>query len=214
MIYQIGAQAVGTYRPNFKILDGDPQRITLKDETPEIGLITRPGNYAVATGRAVDPEFVPTKVKWLSSQPVPDVDKLHGILVVSDQFKETVEKFEHHHQFLPVQFIAKDSDRVIAERWFFIVCNRLDAVDRDRTTLILRNGVLWVPVTDLPVEERPDWYVEGTQPKLVYSDAKIGAASAWRDKFLINGPFVSAALGDALAKLNLTGIILIPKESY
>jgi hypothetical protein len=59
------------------------------------------------------------------------------MIVVSGRFREIVDQFEPGvHQFLPVRYVDEQAN-VLAERYYFITCNRLDSVDRIRTTMIL-----------------------------------------------------------------------------
>jgi hypothetical protein len=61
------------------------------------------------------------------------------MIVVSGRFREIVDQFEPGvHQFLPVRYVEQAN--VLAER-YFITCNRLDSVDRIRTTMILHKGM-------------------------------------------------------------------------
>ncbi len=211
MVYYLGYQTVGEYKVNIRNLDGDPQKIEAVDTTPDDGLsIIR---HPTTSGRPIKTEFVPTKIQWQDKQPVPDVDQPFGMLSVPDRFKEIVEQIEPGvHQFLPVEFVDVAGNH-LAHRWFFIVCNRLDSVDREHTTMVLANGKLWMPERNLPAEERSVTFDPNLEPKLVFNDGQIGTMQAWHDKFDLYGPFVSDALGQALLETNLSGISLSKAES-
>lgn len=159
MVYYLGYQTAGEYKVNFRNLDGDPYKIEAVDATPDGGISIM--RHPTISGRAIKTEFVPTKIEWQDSQPVPEVDQPFGILSVPDRFKEIVEQLEPGvHQFLPVEFVDVEGNH-LAHRWFFIVCNRIDSVDREHSTFVLWKGKIWTPATDLPREEWPAHYVPG-----------------------------------------------------
>nr|WP_296722382.1 DUF1629 domain-containing protein [Erythrobacter sp.] len=66
--------------------------------------------------------------------------------MVSDRFRHCVEMLEPGvHQFFRVDILWQD-ESFAAKRYFMVVCNRLDAIDRGLTTMRFK-GVLWEPVT-------------------------------------------------------------------
>lgn len=137
----------------------------------------------------------------------------HRNLTVPDRFKEIVEQLKPGvHQFLPVEFVDVEGNH-LAHRWFFIVCNRIDSVDREHTTMVLANGKLWMPERNLPAAERSVTFDPNLEPKLVFNEGQIGTMHVWHDKFDLYGPFVSDALGKELLNASLTGISLSMADS-
>ena len=68
-----------------------------------------------------------------------------GCRVPPERFREIVETFEPGvHQFLPVTYVDR-SGKTLAQRHYFVACNRLDSVDRAQTTMVLFNGARWLP---------------------------------------------------------------------
>lgn len=213
-VFQVGRVPVNSHSSAFQNVDGDPQLVELMDPSSDVGGGPIPsGPYAAKAGRVLRTEHLPTRIHWKSLRSVPEVDRLYDMFTVSDDFKAIVETYEVGHQFVPVEFLSKDRKTVVAKRWWFFACNRLDTIDREATTMVLRKGMLWCPATDLEPSERPAWWTPAVKPTLVFSLEKIGSAQLWQDKHLINGPFITRALGDALGRANLSGLTLIPRQA-
>lgn len=217
MVYYLGYQAVGDYRASIRNLDGDPLKVEIADTTPDDGLNTTPGaSNAVSTGRPIETEHVPTLIEWQGDQAVPDIDQLFGMLTVSDHFKEIVERFESNvHQFLPVEFVTTDG-RHLASRWFFIVCKRIDSVDREHSTMFLSKNGRW----NAPKRARrrypdevPDGFDATAEAKYVFNNGQIGEIHIWCDKFMNGKPWLSDKLGQALIEGQLSGLFLTSAES-
>jgi hypothetical protein len=143
---------------------------------------------------------------------VPDFDN-GPFLNVSARAKALIEQFEPGvHQFLPVEFVDIDGKH-LEDRWFFVVCNRLDTIDRQHVQgFLLRRGKMWTPIEDylrdMP-DEIPSGYDTSQKSKLVFSRAKIGAAHFRCDEHLGRpGPFISDAVAAALKASSLTGLRL------
>jgi hypothetical protein len=88
---------------------------------------------------------------------VPDFDN-GPFLNVSARAKALIEQFEPGvHQFLPVEFVDIDGKH-LEDRWFFVVCNRLDTIDRQHVQgFLLRRGKMWTPIEDY-LRDMPDEY--------------------------------------------------------
>ena len=122
--------------------------IEVEDSTPDGGLYFGHGR-ALVSGRRVKTDHVPKQMKAQSKGPIPDYGKCYSLTFVSDRFKAVVEQIEPGvHQFIPFQIIGTHKS-VLAETWFMVVCNRLDGMDRDHTTLVLYKGRDWVPARDI-----------------------------------------------------------------
>lgn len=211
MVYALGSKPTLGHYAGLEPLDGDVSKIEVADKAPDGSFDANTAStYPFNQGRPVLTEHVPTKVEWQERGPVPDVETVRGFLVVPARFREIVEQFEPAvHQFLPVDFVDRQR-AVLARRYFFIACNRLDSVDRALTTMILVRGHLWMPASDLVgwrPQEIPPGFDVNVEPKLVFNTAQIGGKHAWSDMFLpLTGPYLSDALGAALEAEHFTGI--------
>lgn len=217
MVYSLGSKPTLGHYAQQKTLDGDVFKIEVADKTPDAGFDANTAStYPARQGRPIQPQHVFTKVEWQESGPVPDVETVCGLLVVSDRFREIVEKLEPGvHQFLPVDYVDGHG-AILAKRYVFVACNRIDSVDRVHTTMILFKGMRWTPATDLvgwKPEEIPPGFDVKAKPKLVFNNAQIGGKHAWSDMFLIYGPYLSDALGAALEAEHFTGISLQNEEA-
>jgi len=173
---------------------------------------TRADDPSQPGGPSVDPANVPTKVQWKDrhGHPIPDFDN-GPFLNVSARAKAIVEQFEPGvHQFLPVEFIDVNGKH-LEDRWFLVVCNRLDTVDREHVRgTLLSGGKLWRPARELLreyPEEIPPGFDLNVEPKLVFSRAKVQGYHIWQDKHFGGGEtFISDELADALISAGMTGI--------
>ena len=118
-------------------------------------------------------------------------------LLVDAKFRAEVETLEPGvHQFFPIELVWKDGSHA-ADRFWFVPCNRLDSVDRAKTTIIFRSF----------------WYFDNDpSKKLVFSRAQIGDHHAWIDKFIIpsGGVWISNLLKQRLESAGVTGMCLAP----
>jgi hypothetical protein len=217
MAYEIKYDPPYTQMAASKLLDGDLHRVTLLDQTPEPGLpyADQAASDHLDSGRAIDPTFLPSTVLIPGGHgAITDYGGTHGIRIVSSEFREIVEALEpERHQFFPVRLVDKRKQH-LADHFIWIVCNRLDGVDREQTTLELWKGVLWRPYTDrgegqvMPSRDRIP------AAKLVFNASQIGDAHFWRDKFLLSRMlFCSEAARMAMADAELTGVRLKPIET-
>jgi len=216
MVYALGSLPTLGHYSNQDTLDGDVFKIEVADKTADAGFdANTAATYPARQGRPILPEHVFTRVEWQESGPVPDVETVRGMLVVSDRFREIVEKFEPGvHQFLPVDYVDGHGAG-LAKRYVFVACNRIDSIDRAQTTMVLFKG-LWVPARDLDrrKQEIPPGIDVNAEPRLVFNNAQIGGRHAWSDMFLpLYGPFLSDALAMALQAERFTGIALGKQES-
>ena len=68
-------------------------------------------------------------------------------LLVTEKFKQIVERFEPDvHQFLPVDI--EQGGKVIAKRYFFYICNRLDTLAKDASIPPVGEDERYMPVHD------------------------------------------------------------------
>lgn len=196
-------------------LDGDILAIRLLDETPEPGLRTSPGTEAAVAGRAVDSTHVPTRMLIGGGcSAVTDHNRYNGLVFVSTELKALVEGLEPGiHQFFPVELVDQDG-RHLADHWFWVVCNRIDSVDRALTAAVLWKGVLWRPARELSEDELPVGTDRSRQATIVFNSQQIGAAHFWRDKYLSGGGlYCSDRAANLIREAALTGIELIEQET-
>jgi hypothetical protein len=211
MVYSLTSQPTLGHEAGKKALDGDVSRIEVADKTPDAGFDANTAStYPTRQGRPVRTDHVPTRVEWQERGAVPDVDSVRGLLAVPPRFQEIVEQFEPGvHLFLPVDYLDRKGT-VLARRCFFVACNRIDSVDRARTTMVLVDGAVWMPAKSLvgwKPEKIPAGFDVNVAPKLVFNNAQIGGKHAWSDMFLpLYGPYLSEALGAALEAAHFTGV--------
>ncbi len=189
-VWSFGFNEVAGFTVGRDVLDGDPIKIEYLETTLDQGLNPTFKAGRLYAGRPVKPDHVPTRVKWSSKKHPPyDVFMLRGLILVSDDFKEIIERHEPDvHQFFPVQAIYKDGSKA-GQMYFFNICNRLDTMDRERATTKF-DGVHWDPASG----------------DFVFSKRLIGDHHAWKDKFIHPGRFLSDTVKSEIEKMGLTGI--------
>ena len=174
--------------PQIEILDEATDKLELVDPTPDGGMNL---NKPMQNGRALKPDYMPTKVRRLDDRPIPDYRTWQYFYSVSDLFKEVVEKIEPGvHQFFPAEYVDRN-DNHLASMWFLNVVNRIDSVDRaltEPTGMILAHGRMWIPAYDVPGADRPALKARFPAPKMYFSRKQIGDRHLWFDKHSIYGP--------------------------
>jgi hypothetical protein len=215
MVYALGNQTrIGGKKViGLELLKGDDERlIEVIDGTPDGGLYFGHGR-ALVSGRRVKTEHMPSQMKAYSKGVIPDYGRWYRLTYVSDRFKAVVEAIEPNvHQFIPFQIVGSKKV-VLADMWLMVVCNRLDSVDREHTTLVLDRGRMWMPGRELPREQWPPNFDPNVKGKFVFNLAEIGAHHLWYDKHSIYGPYLSDVLAEALMKADLTGVVLVKQEA-
>jgi hypothetical protein len=208
MVYWFSAAPVLNYLVNVIPLDGDINQIRTVDQTPDGGGRTHKG---VGAGRKVHTEHFPTRMEWqgpVDPATIGDFNQTN-LLNVSERAKDLIESLEPSvHQFVPVEYLDK-SGAHLDRRYFWVVGNRLDSADHDRTTFVLLGGKMWRPIQDV-AQSFPDHLPRGVDPaassSLLFSREQIGSAQVWRDKFIDGGgPLVSATFVGAVSSSGLTG---------
>jgi uncharacterized protein DUF1629 len=200
MAHFLGYKPTGLYRPSFDVLDGDYSKIQNIDMSPDGGLHAGPfttGSEAARSGRKIKSEFVPTKILW-ESRPnrISDHFTPQGMPCVSERMKAIIEQFEPDvHQFFPVDVIGKNGD-LLAKHHLFIVCNRLDSIDRKSMPYELIGG---------------RWNGAGPLGVIIFNRRQIGGAHVWIDKYVGDGLLVSNALAGELKKAKLTALEIGPE---
>lgn len=176
-------------------LDGDLRKIEYEDRTLDrngAGGAFMPGDLNL--GRRLKVDHIPTTVHWggPKNRPLPDVLKGRGMVLVSDRFKNSVERLEPEiHQFFPIGAKFKKDGMHAADMYFLNICNRLDSVDRKYTTWPLR-GSSFEPQ-------------DGKE--LVFNLDQIGNHHLWHDKHIYFGWMISDALHDAMIDSGVKGLV-------
>ena len=214
MVYYLGTEILGKSWPGSEPLDGDTSKVEVIDSTPDGGLDFRPGERSYKSGRWVKTEHLPTRMEWQEkAKLLPEIGHPHGILAVSGRFKDIVEEFEPGvHQFVPFEYVDKKGNH-LANRWWLIVGNRLDSVDRKHTTYVLWEDYMWRSPKDLAREDQSYEYNSTIKPKLVFSEAAVGSHHLWYDQHDMYGPFLSDMLAHALEVAKISGLKLTKAES-
>jgi hypothetical protein len=203
MVYLIGKKKeLGRY-PNERFLDGDPPKIRVEGPvTEEMERAIAPKHtHQYILGYRIEGKNVPTIWQWTSKRQVPDYYIPRGFPCISTRMKGVVEEFEPDvHQFFPVTVVNKAKEK-IAERWLWVVCSRIDGVDREHTNLFFQNERLWTS----------SYKVEGhwkkvRNPKVVFNKSQTRGYHFWRDKHLMGGGIYASDEGaETVLALDLAG---------
>lgn len=168
-------------------------------------------------GYWVKPETLPKQYLWANGgRPLPDV--LPGF-VVSPRFRELIEQFEAGvHQFVPIEIYNDRKGGPVATYYWFIVGQRLDSVDRERTTYLWKatpdtqSGGYWTRRVRNPATRK---YEDIPGAELVFSEGKAAGRHIWYDPHLLtfgNG-LCSETFAKAVAAGNFTGVETSPRKS-
>lgn len=212
LVHYLSTRSLLAYLPNQVPLDGDMNKIRAIDQMPDGGV----GFQGVFAGRQCHTEHFPTKVDWRgrSSDPATVGDFCigqNGVLHVSKRASDFIEALEPGvHQFVPFELLK--AKKPLDNRFWWVIGNRIDGVDRERSNYVLLGspiGNFWRSAQDV-ARIAPDRLPAGAEvkapPKLVFSAARVGGACIWRDKHIDSGgPFVSQRFADAARAAELTG---------
>ena len=176
-------------------LDGDLRKIEYEDrewDPNSVGGTFEAGDLNL--GRRLKSDNVPTRFQWggPKSRKLPDALKGRGMLLVSEKLKKTIESFEPRvHQLFPVELVFKKNGGHAANMYYLNICNRLDSVDRDRTT--------W------PFDKNSYEPTDGGI--LVFDLKKIKNHHLWHDKHIYFGWMISDVLHNAMINAGITGLV-------
>ena len=203
MVYGLNVKPEWGHYPKVKTHDGDSASAKAII-TPDGGVGT--GGFPRETAN------LPKRVTWSvpNRKPVPDFDQT-PMLNVSERARRVIEGLEPGvHQFVPVEYYNKKG-MLIENRYWFVVCNRIDSLDREHTTMILSLPMEgWCTIKDaerwgIPI---PDHLDPGQPSKIVFNLRQIGCAHMWHDKYLGSGEFMSDHMAEEIQKAGLTGLRL------
>ena len=157
----------------------------------------------------------PKRVRWLEKKdyPPPDFDKT-PYWTVSDRARQVIERIEPGvHQFFPVEYVDSEG-RHLENRFWFVVCNRLNAVDGKHSNMVLTPGGSWIGPRNAKLMglEIPEGASADIPPLIVFNREVIGDKHFWRDRHLSGGPWLSDEAAAAINAERLTGVRLDEKR--
>lgn len=96
---------------------------------------TRIKNTWSYQGIPLDLSHLPTTIRWKGEKhDLKDLQKTHNWFFVSAKLRELIEVLEPKtHQFSPLEIVWDDDSHAAAYYWFN-PCNRIDSMDKSRTT--------------------------------------------------------------------------------
>jgi hypothetical protein len=195
MVWGFSYQPSKDSYPNLKMIEGCKTGPRVIDPTPDGGA-KLDGRPQYDAGRRVHTDTVPKIIRWMGNRRLQDYEDACKCNSVSTRLRDLIEEIEPGvHQFEPVKFVNKRGE-LIEDRWCWIICNRLDSVDRERTTLILKPSPSGISI----------WRPEGiVNPRTYFSLAAIGDTQFWYDKYLVGPPYISNNAKERLESAKMTG---------
>jgi hypothetical protein len=209
MVYGLNIVTANEFLYGAEALDGNIAAIRSIDQEPDGGV-----DYNSAYGgRRCHTKQFPTQMRWEGPKGSIAGDfNPQNFVNISKRAKAFIEEWEPDvHQFVPFDLVDQQGN-LIEKRYFWVVCNRIDSIDREHTTFILRKGKMWRPIRDI-AEDEPELLPENVDPngesKFVFNLSQIGSAHAWHDKHMdLGNIWLSKEFGDAIKTSDLTGVRL------
>lgn len=190
MVYWLYPDNQETYSYDLDVLDGDIEQMKPIDLTQDDGAKIR--SISVNMGRALDVEFAPSRVQ-IGGPKRALADLYHGFaFFVDSKFKSVLEDLEPNiHQFIPIEFVWSDGTHASNKFWF-VPCNRIDSLDRKKTTIPFGNTI---------------WKMS-RGGEMVFSRSQIGGRHAWVDKHMpvMDGVWISDVFAERLRSAGITGL--------
>ena len=208
MVYGLGVRPVYGHYPSVESLDDRfDKNFTLKKQfQPPLPMKDGKVDFG-AIERAL-----PTKMKWKDSagRQIPDFDRT-PTLNISERARQIIEEIEPGvHTFEPVEYTYSRGGRTETRFWPKIG-NKLDSLDREHTTMVLKDGIQWVPPRDLVRRglPLPPGIDPEQKPRLVFNLSQVGDKQMWNEPLLNSGNvFLSDRMAKAFRDAGLTGIEL------
>lgn len=150
----------------------------------------------------VNPAHAPSRFRVeVAAARLPDFFALSSGFGVSDLVRDKIEELEPGvHQFLPAEITAKGGERPEKRYWVLHICNRVDAIDPDKS--VLRYDERYNKFyPDIP---------GGVRPRLVLKGDVIAGMCLWIDRLWSSGTFMSDALFDFLTEGKRTDFFAHP----
>jgi hypothetical protein len=134
MVYALRIQTGYLYTVVATPLDGDLNKVSPVDESWDGGAVP----YSLYGGRPVKIELLPKRMRWSDARyKIPDFESSGSHVGVSERAKALIERFEPGvHQFVPIDYY-NGKGKLLERRHFLYVCNRIDCLDHDKTTMVL-----------------------------------------------------------------------------
>ena len=191
MVYSLAYQPKPNSWPDVRQIGGDTDLLPLEDPTPDGGVSLIVGRYF--SGRRLVANDAPKQVLWASKRKLLDYESSR-MINVSARFRDLIEEIEPGiHQFIPVEFVAKDGS-LLGTRWFWQVCNRLDSVHRGLTNwTMFESGSAW---------REPN--VPGAE--FIFNLDAIGQCKFWHDKHISSGRYVTDEVKARIDRAGMTGL--------
>lgn len=210
MVWQLLMRVEGPHRPDYDFADGDVTQVKVADLVSDWPEGFQIGTAAFGFGAPISAENVPTKIKWKSKENVYDYLSPHGASCISPRFRSLIESLEPgRHQFLPLEIVDRE-DIHLADHWIWVPCNRIDSVDRRKTTMVLRNR-LWLSP---PRSGSPFSQDNSRNARLVFSESGSAGTHFWRDMHIVqNWLLCSDRAAEAITASQLAGVDLVQKET-
>lgn len=179
---------------------------------PDVGGI----GEAYSSGFRVKAEDLPKVVQIADAAHLVDLDSDGALKYASPALRDLIERLEPGvHQFEPCVFVDGAGHK-IADMFVFFVCQRLDTVDRIKTTGMYLSPHIWTSAKTL-ARIKPNLLPEGVDldiaEKMVFSVQQVGSASLWVDKHIPATSFASANFIDAFYAEGLKGLAKSEMES-
>ena len=168
-------------------------------------------------GYPLKPETLPKRYLWASD----DLDEFLPGFVVSPRFRDLVQQFEPGvHQFVPVDICRTPGGPAVATYYWFIICQRVDSVDREHTTFVWEGGEqgegegYWV---DSIMDERTWKFSKIPNANLFFNNMNVGSHHVWHDPFVLsahgNHGLCSDAFAQAALDQNFAGFDAVLRDS-
>lgn len=196
------------YYPKVEPLDGFDGPIDAINPVNDGGV----GWSGRTGGVPVDGKHFPKHVRWAdpNGNPVPDFDRTPA-LNVSERAKRVIEELEPGvHQFFPVEYVNAKGE-FLEVRYWLVVANRRDGMDREHTNMVLMHGQVWRPADYMVSRGEPiPPHIDPSAPsRLVFNLKAIGDAHLWVDKHLDSpSVWLSDAAAERFTAEKLTGLRL------
>ncbi|NJM83757.1 MAG: hypothetical protein HC844_16030 [Tabrizicola sp.] len=192
-VWAVGFDDGYDVRVGLEFLDGDLWKTEYVDRTPDV--LSSGWNFKTGEkrlGRALKPDNIPSKFRWGgAASRMPDIMLSHDVILVGDKVKSIIEALEPRvHQFFPLETWCR-GNQAGPRMYLLNICNRLDSVDREKTT------------KQFVYEHR--WKTEG-QGELVFNLDQIGDHKLWHDKHIYDILFLADDVRVAFEAVNVTGV--------
>lgn len=162
------------------------------------------GRTGMGYGYPVDPNGAPKKMLWSGRRkPLPEAI-MSSFLAVSGRFRNLVEQYEPDiHQFVPVEIYQRKDTDPVATFYCLNVCNRLDSLDKEKTTHARKLDYLGAGF----------WSSVGIpDAKIVISRDQTQGCHLWYDPYLMGGVYCSESFGRAALDAGFLGLSVTPRE--